>query len=234
MDKRKKIILIVIGVVVVLGAIFAFYLFKSHQKEAALLQAAAQPFNEATAPSYQKDAITFIKEIYSDARTVTDEEEFNKKIDQQVSAESKEFKQVIKDRKQIRDQVVSHKNIQFDLKEHNFTTPGIIKSTDKEILFIVNGTYRYVDLNDPVAQEAATKGEEVLFGQEIAYGVSLTKEGEQWKITNILSTDLTASYMIKGLDTVSSKSQQEIIDLIKKNTIPKYDLDQILSEINSN
>ena len=47
-------------------------------------------------------ALTFIKEVYSDFRTIKNDGEFNQKVESEVSETAKDVKQYVKDRKKLR------------------------------------------------------------------------------------------------------------------------------------
>lgn len=54
--------------------------------------------------SKEKAAIDFIKSVYSDFRTIKDNDAFDKAIQEQVSEKAGSFKQLLKDRKYIHEQ----------------------------------------------------------------------------------------------------------------------------------
>lgn len=233
MDKKKKII---IGIIVLVGVVCGVLLYQNSVNKSMEAPEEGRQFNEADAPTYQKEAIIFIKEIYSDFRTIEDDREFNKKIDELVSVKNTKFRKILEDRKHIRDQFVLSNNIKLELKKHDFDMPKIISKTDKNIVFTVNGTYKYKALNDADLKKYEKEGgkDELILGGEVPYAVSVTKEKGKWKIENITSGDLTSSYMFEGLDTYTAKSAEAVLDLLQnkpENKYPPYNIEEIINKM---
>lgn len=183
----------------------------------------------------EKIAIEFIKEIYSDFRTINNDVEFNKKVSELVYDKNTEFKKILQDRKYIRDKFNSLENMRIELKEHSFDKLKIIKSTNKDIVFSVNGTYKYRDLNDVDLKKYEKEAkEEILLGEEVPYAVHLTKEKGKWKIANITSGDLTSAYMFEELENLSERSTADVVHLMLNKSRKqhlKYDVKEIIKRI---
>lgn len=177
--------------------------------------------------SKEKVAISFIQSVYSDFRTVKDNKEFNIAIENKVPVNSKYFRQLLKDRKYIREQ----DNITFNSKEiltkDEYEKPKVIFKKGNSVALLIKANYEYKE--KPVFGPDINK-EEITSGIQVFYRVDMIKKNGVWKIEYIQSDDLTAGIMFpdiildgtkwlksieKGSQALQIKEKYDVKEIIK-------------------
>lgn len=167
-------------------------------------------------------ALTFIKEVYSDFRTIKNDGEFNQKVESEISETAKDVKQYIKDRKKIReadDEVLERK---VTLISSVYTDVEVVFVNGNEVKLRIEAEYNYKEKygSEPVPKDE--DGEDILSGIKPTYNVIMCKEKEVWKIKKIFSNDLTDGNI--SPENVFSENES----LRSNAEVPKYDVSKLL------
>lgn len=167
-------------------------------------------------------ALTFIKEVYSDFRTIKNDGEFNQKVESEISETAKDVKQYIKDRKKIReadDEVLERK---VTLISSGYTDVEVVFVNGNEVKLRIEAEYNYKEKygSEPVPKDE--DGEDILSGIKPTYNVIMCKEKEVWKIKKIFSNDLTDGNI--SPENVFSENES----LRSNAEVPKYDVSKLL------
>lgn len=187
---------------------------------------ALDEYSESTKDKAPEDfAVDFIKAIYSDYRTVTDDNEFEKIIKVATSSEDSNFKQFLRDKKYLKDQsLIFYAEKEYILK-NKFDTPKIINRNENEIILTVKGNHAYrSEYTNTPNSKSAVDNEGTSGGNVAFYAVWLKKEGTMWKVCNITSNDTIFGCMFPGADF---DSDQKTIDRLKESR--NYDVNKAIS-----
>ena len=168
-------------------------------------------------------ALTFIKEVYSDFRTIKNDGEFNQKVESEVSETAKDVKQYVKDRKKLResDDVALERKV--TLISSVYTDVEVVSVNGNEVKLKIEAEYNYKEQygSEPVPKDE--DGKDVLSGIKPTYSVVMCKEKEVWKIKKILSNDLTDGNI--SPENVFSENES----LRSNAEVPRYSLSKLLS-----
>lgn len=168
-------------------------------------------------------AILFLKAIYSDYRTVVDDNEFNKIIDVAVSPQNSEFKQMLKDKKYIYEQRLSLYEMKENMTKNELETPKIVSQSEDEVTILVRGTHEYLAEYPKTGQM-----DEIESGVGVMYAILLKKENGEWKVSNVVSGDIVSEFMFGVKDAETDK---ELIDRLKTQKENTYNINEILGMI---
>lgn len=142
--------------------------------------------------SKEKAAIDFIKSVYSDFRTIKDNDAFDKAIQEQVSEKAGSFKQLLKDRKYIHEQ----DDVSFNTEEHliseEYKKLKVVFEDENSASLFIEAEYQYKEEYAKGSNVKAEDNEDLTSGIQVFYKVNMLKENGIWKIKDVQSNDLTA------------------------------------------
>ena len=123
-------------------------------------------------------ALTFIKEVYSDFRTIKNDGEFNQKVESEVSETAKDVKQYVKDRKKLRESDDEALERKVTLISSVYTDVEVVSVNGNEVKLKIEAEYNYKEQygSEPVPKDE--DGKDVLSGIKPTYNVGMCKEKE--------------------------------------------------------
>ena len=167
--------------------------------------------------SKEKVAIDFIKSVYSDFRTIKDNDDFDKAIQEQVSEKAESFKQLLKDRKYINEQ----DDLSFNTEEHlisdEYKKPKVVFEDENSASLFIEAEYQYKEEYAKGPNVKAEDNEDLTSGIQVFYKVNMVKENGTWKIKDLQSNDLTAGVMFP--ECIYNTNEWENSATVKKNSV---------------
>lgn len=167
--------------------------------------------------SKEKVAIDFIKSVYSDFRTIKNNDAFDKAIQEQVSEKARSFKQLLKDRKYIHEQ----DDLSFNTEEHliseEYKKPKVVFEDENSASLFIEAEYQYKEEYAKGPNVKAEDNEDLTSGIQVFYKVSMVKENGTWKIKDLQSNDLTAGVMFP--ECIYNANEWENSATVKKNSV---------------
>lgn len=187
----------------------------------------------------EKIAINFIKDIYSDFRTVKDADDYDKMIEKEVCNDSVEFKKLLVDRKYIQEKDEKAFNTKVTLVSEKFESPQIVSQTENVVQMVIEAEYLYKEELIDQKQVKAIDDGDFTSGIQVFYEIILKKENNSWKIKEISSNDITSGIMFpdvltKDYDVYSIKKNTQNVQKENINfdhqSYKNYNVDEIIAQ----